>query len=87
MQEFRQKEWDLYLNEINNSGEPNLKGIEYYKNIQEKTILLSNKNEANKLHNLIYMGIPCLEYRKAIYTTLLEITKLYDKTREIINQK
>ena len=60
LQIFREKEWNIYLDEIN-KGEDDLKGIDYYKNIQEKTILLNNKDEANKLHSLIYMGIPSVE--------------------------
>ena len=48
MHEFRQKEWDFYLENIK-KGEDNLKGIDYYKSIIDKKILL--KNEANKLHN------------------------------------
>ena len=86
LQMFRKKEWDIYLDEIN-KGEDNLKGIDYYKNIQEKTILLNNKDEANKLHSLIYMGIPSVEYRKAIYYTLLEINKIFQKTSEILHEK
>ena len=86
MQEFRQKEWEIYLEEIN-KGQQNLKGIEYYKNIKEKKILLKDKNKANKLHSLIYIGIPSVEYRKIIYSTLLEINKLYQKTREVLFEK
>ena len=86
MQEFRQKEWEIYLEEINNDQQ-DLKGIEYYKNIKEKKILLKDKKEANKLHSLIYIGIPSVEYRKIIYSTLLEINKLYQKTREVLFEK
>ena len=83
---FKEKEWDLYLEQIN-KGEENLKGIDYFKNIKDKKILLNNKDEANRLHSLIYMGIPSLEYRKVIYLTLLEITTLYEKTRQIVYDK
>ena len=84
MQVFRQREWDLYLYKISKGD---LKGINYFMNINDKKILLNNKNEANKLHDLIFMGIPSLEYRKVIYTTLLETGKLYEKTRELLFQK
>ena len=80
---FRQTEWDLYLEEINKE-ENNLRGIDNFKNIPDKKLLLNNKDEANKLHSLIYTGIPSLEYRKYIYNTLLEINNLYEKTRDIL---
>ena len=83
---FSQIEWDIYLDNIK-KGEENLKGIDYYKTIIDKKILLDNKNEANKLHNLIYMGIPSLEYRKVVYSTLLEIINLYNKTVEVLHKK
>ena len=86
MQEFREKEWDLYLNLIK-KGEENLKGIDYFIHIADKKILIKNKNEANKLHNLVFTGIPSLEYRKVIYTTFLETGRLFEETRELLFQK
>ena len=86
MNQFRQKEWDIYLDNINKS-EDNLKGIDYFNAIEDKKILLNNKNEGNKLHSLIYIGIPNPQYRKVIYATLLEISKIYQKTREILYEK
>mgnify|MGYP006873000002 CR=1 FL=1 len=86
MQLFREKEWELYLNEIN-QGENNLRGIDYFMNINNKKILLNDKEQSNKLHNLIYMGIPSLVYRKSIYKTLLEVDNLFERTRELIYQK
>ena len=61
MNEFRQKEWDIYLENIK-KGDKNLKGIDYYTNIIDKKVLLNNENDANTLHNLIYIGFPSLEY-------------------------
>ena len=86
MHEFRKSEWDIYLDNIK-KGEENLKGLDYYRSIIDKKILLNNENDPNKLHNLIYMGIPSLEYRKVIYTTLLEVINLYHKTKEILHEK
>ena len=86
LEEFREKEWNLYLNQINKNNN-DVKGIDYFMNIQDKKILLSNRNEANKFHTLIYTGIPSLEYRKVIYATLLEMNNLYQKTREILYQR
>ena len=82
LQLFRVKEWELYLNEI--KGENTLSGIDYFKDIKDKRILLNDKIQAKKLHNLIYIGIPSLEYREIIYTILLEIDKLYDETKTLI---
>ena len=86
LKEFRQREWDLYLEEIK-KGDENLKGIDYFDNIEDKKKLLLDKNEANKLHSLIYLGIPSIEYRKKVYTQLLEINKLYQQTRKILYEK
>jgi len=86
MQKFREKEWELYLNEIN-QGENNLRGIDYFMHINNKKILLNDNDQSNKLHNLIYMGIPSSDYRKTIYKTLLEVDNLNDKTRELIYAK
>ena len=86
MQLFRVKEWELYLLEIN-QGENNLRGIDYFMNINNKKILLNDNEQSNKLHNLIYMGIPSLSYRKSIYTTLLEVNNLFEKTSELIFTK
>ena len=86
MQLFREKEWELYLNEIN-QGENNLRGIDYFMNINNKKILLNDNEQSNKLHNLIYMGIPSLIYRKSIYKTLLEVNNLFEKTIELIHTK
>ena len=83
LEEFREKEWDLYLNQINKNNN-DLKGIDYFMNIPDKRILLNNKQDANKFHTLIFTGIPNLEYRKVIYATLLEINNLYQKTRELL---
>ena len=83
---FRKKEWDLYLYQLNKLNN-NLKGIDYFMSISNKKILLYNKDDANKFHTLIYTGIPSPEYRKVIYTTLLEINNLYQKTREILYKK
>ena len=55
--------------------------------ISNKKMLLNNKDDSNKFHTLIYTGIPSPEYRKVIYTTLLEINNLYQKTREILYKK
>ena len=83
MNEFRQKEWDIYLENIK-KGDKNLKGIDYYISINDKKVLLNNENDANTLHNLIYIGIPSLEYRKVVYTTLLGIIDLFHKTKEVL---
>ena len=83
MNEFRQKEWDIYLENIK-KGDKNLKGIDYYTNIIDKKVLLNNENDANTLHNLIYIGFPSLEYWKVVYTTLLGIIDLFHKTKEVL---
>ena len=85
LQLFREKEWDLYLKSIN-KGEEGVSGIVYFKNIPKEQIISENKNNPKTLRDLIYLGIP-RKYREDIYSTFLEIDKLYDETRKKLYEK
>ena len=86
MKLFRQNRWDLFLNKFNKGQKLN-NPIYYLSTISDKNILIKNKEFANYLQNLMYLGVPSAEYRKDIYSALLERTKLSEKTKSIIFEK
>ena len=79
MKIYRKNKWDAYLKKITEGFEgTNL--IDRFTHIPNKLILLKNKEYGEYLNKCMYTGVPP-EYREAIYTNLLDLPRLLEKTR------
>ena len=82
---FRNSEWEIYINKMNKDIRKT--SYQYLENIPDKKVLIENEDETKTLYNLIYEGIPTKEYRNIIYNMFLETKKLYEETKNILNEK
>ena len=83
MKIFREKEWNLYFNNMNRGK---LSVQQYIGDISDKKIYIENHKDPNRIRELIYLGIP-QEYRVYLYNSFLETDQLYRKTRELLHDK
>ena len=76
LEKYKESEWQIYLQE-NEYG-----NLDYFNmNNLTKENLLRNKNETDKLYNLIFLGIPN-QKREIFYKIFLDTNDIYQKTKE-----
>ena len=80
MQKYSKNRWDKFIKDLAKGKEEGEEPIKFLERIPDKRYLLKNKERADNLNNLMYLGVPN-EYRERVYSLLLDLPKIYEETR------
>ena len=86
MQKYGKNRWDKYIKDLAKGKEEGEEPIKFLERIPDKRYLLKYKDKADNLNSLMYLGVP-KEYRERVYSLLLDLPKIHEKTRTKIYEK